>query len=361
MWINRIFNKFFLDRLILSGGAVFVGLAIFMAAMVNAALTRLAALPATGKLGDGSWWHLGIMACGLLLHAAGLVGMGLWAASGALPSATSTAQVPSVLRRQLFDRHLAVLGFYLLCVVLTAAVALGYLLSNATWQRIVFSSPSASTPPVSPASTQATSLPDSPTTDTISATRTTMGLCMAQTEKAWRISALFYTGLGLSMAGALFFVANRLSEKRDDAKGEANEPFRVAQFWSGLLIYMSEAALLTLVVFFAMMGQIGFDVSGGKSSTDLGAALVWLPAAGLIIGMLVKPAETLIFGLANRLLAAFRAMLGAGDDGGGTAGGSSPAGPQASPTPVAQPTGTGPVPETHANGEPRPQASTPAG
>jgi hypothetical protein len=338
------------SRSVGGGTLVFVGLAAVMVATVLSARDRLAYIEGLTQ-GGGHWWQFLLFAAGIALHCLGLVIQGQWAAEGADRQNGEDAKENEKARRQLFDRHLAVLGLYLVSVVFVAAVAVGILVSDGPWFRIVYSrfsskAPTNSTPaqvsapetttnvphgamvpigrgespesvPAGNASTPMTlAAPSSSTTrPTVQSQNapTTLPLTPTSTgqtnETAWCVSAQFLMAMGLSWIGSLYFVASRLSEKRES---EDKEEFRVAEFWSGLFVYMGEAVLLTMVVFFMLMGQIGFALQGkgNGSETDLTGAVFWLPAVGLIIGMLIKPAETLIFGTASRVLAGIQAALG---------------------------------------------------
>lgn len=103
---------------------------------------------------------------------------------------------------------------------------------------------------------------------------------------------LLMISLGMSILGALFFVANSLREKRDEF-----EQFDHSGFWSGLWYRLGEAVLFT-VVFFLVLRRF-YPASGA----------LWLPVLALFLGMFVKSGERLVFGLAKRVFAAVSTLL----------------------------------------------------
>ncbi len=79
------------------------------------------------------------------------------------------------------------------------------------------------------------------------------------------------------------------------------ERFSASGFWAGFWYRLSEAGLFALVVYLLFKLQ-------SVSETTV-PDLDWLPLLALLLGMLVKPAETLILGLGRRLLASVEALV----------------------------------------------------
>jgi hypothetical protein len=103
--------------------------------------------------------------------------------------------------------------------------------------------------------------------------------------------------LGMAVLGALFFVTNSLRQKRD-----RHEEYDAWKFWSGLWFRLGEAVLFTVVFFLALRHQ-------APHRDDL------LPFLALLLGMFVTTGETLVFGLAQRVLKGAAALVGADADG----------------------------------------------
>lgn len=102
-------------------------------------------------------------------------------------------------------------------------------------------------------------------------------------------------GLSLAMAilGALFYFANSLWAKF----GLKTEMFNRNVFWAGLWFRLAEAVVFTLAFFLALRFY-------AEANT-----LYLMPMIGLFVGMTVKSAEALVFGMAERTLAAAVALV----------------------------------------------------
>ena len=98
---------------------------------------------------------------------------------------------------------------------------------------------------------------------------------------------LVLVAVGMSLLGALFFVANSLRRKR-----EQGERFDVGRFWGGLWYRLGEAVLFTLVCFWLIC------------TYRWESGYCWLPVLGLLLGMFVTSGERLVFGLGRRLFRA---------------------------------------------------------
>lgn len=119
-----------------------------------------------------------------------------------------------------------------------------------------------------------------------------------------KIAFLVMASCGMSILGALFFVANSLREKRT-----AGEQFVVGMFWSGLAFRLGEAVLFTFAFFWLFWKYLDRDYT-------------WLPILALFLGMFVKTGETLIFGIGKRILMASASLFPTepARDGGGNGG-----------------------------------------
>jgi hypothetical protein len=101
--------------------------------------------------------------------------------------------------------------------------------------------------------------------------------------------------LAMSILGALFFVVNSLRRKR-----QRDDVYDSSKFWSGLWFRLGEAVIFTVVFFLAFRQQI----TGGDQ---------FLPLIALLLGMFVTTGETLVFGLAQRVLRAAAALVASED------------------------------------------------
>jgi len=107
--------------------------------------------------------------------------------------------------------------------------------------------------------------------------------------------------LGMAVLGALFFVTNSLRNKRERKLVRYSE----TKFWAGLWFRLGEAVLFTVVFFLALRHYV-------PDSEQL------LPLVALLVGMCVTTGETLVFGIAQRVLKGAAALVGQdkGDVGG---------------------------------------------
>ena len=152
----------------------------------------------------------------------------------------------------------------------------------------------------------------------------------ARVEAASLVRLVLYPTLACT--GALFYISGAINARRrkwhhaemqkiierpapppesDDAStAESDKPavdrtvlelFSASGFWAGFWYRLSEAGLFALVVYLLFKLQ-------SVSDTTL-PDVDWLPLLALLLGMLVKPAETLILGLGTRLLASVEALV----------------------------------------------------
>ena len=106
------------------------------------------------------------------------------------------------------------------------------------------------------------------------------------------LTVLLCIAVGMSVLGALFFVANALRTKRADF-----EEFSTPMFWSGLWYRLGEAVLFTIVFFLVLRRFAG------------PSGMYWLPVVALLLGMFVTSGERLVFGLAKRVFAAMETLV----------------------------------------------------
>jgi hypothetical protein len=112
-------------------------------------------------------------------------------------------------------------------------------------------------------------------------------------ESSNAVSAIrLIVSLGLAVLGALFFVTNSLRTKRERQR----ESYSERKFWAGLWFRLGEAVLFTVVFFLALRHY-------APESEQL------LPLIALLVGMFVTTGETLVFGLAQRVLKGAAALV----------------------------------------------------
>ena len=97
----------------------------------------------------------------------------------------------------------------------------------------------------------------------------------------------------VTLLGALFFFATSMWSKMQNAE---REPFDRSIFWAGLWFRVGEAVVFNLVFFFLLRVYAPDQY-------------LLLPLVALLVGMFLKSGEQLVSGLANRVFAAFAAML----------------------------------------------------
>ena len=107
------------------------------------------------------------------------------------------------------------------------------------------------------------------------------------------LTIILMLSLGMALLGALFFFANALWEKfkKQEVFFDRNV------FWGGLWFRLAEAIVFTIAVFLFLQFK-------GYRET-----IKYLPMIGLFIGMTIKSSETLVFGLAERLLASITSLV----------------------------------------------------
>ncbi|MEM1186009.1 MAG: hypothetical protein AAGI53_13540 [Planctomycetota bacterium] len=113
-----------------------------------------------------------------------------------------------------------------------------------------------------------------------------------QEEIAFVVVLLFLSTL-VSLLGALFFFANSLWRRLGDPD---REPFDGNLFWAGLWFRLAEAVIFNLVLFFALRFYAPDQY-------------FTLPLVALLIGMFLKSGEKLVTGIAERVFAAFDALI----------------------------------------------------
>lgn len=126
------------------------------------------------------------------------------------------------------------------------------------------------------------------------AAQTATALTPEETRRGFMTQAVIL-GLSLAMAilGALFYFANSLWAKFGDEKIMFNRNV----FWAGLWFRLAEAVVFTLAFFLALRFYADANT------------LYLMPMIGLFVGMTVKSAEALVFGIAERTLAAAVALV----------------------------------------------------
>lgn len=216
--------------------------------------------------------------CGvaLLTHFAGLGTLAHWARNGSAPESGA----PGDIERDRYGRHLTTIGLYMFSVTAFAVVGLGGMFWNGRF------------PPLGEVANDQQSL------------------------AGWLMLAC-----GMSVVGALFFVADAVRKKRarvPDAEPADNasdapphEAFDEHRFWGGLFVRMGEAIVFTLVAFLAILARRQNGQGFGESSD--GRWIVLLPLMGLLFGMFIKPAERVIFGAAEKIFDAVASLFPGSD------------------------------------------------
>lgn len=191
----------------------------------------------------------------------------------------------------LFDRHATALAFFFMVVVLLVSVVTTMMLYNG--QLAVTARDFAAQ-----LSTSATPSPSG---------------------KGKVLGIVLVLSISLSWCGAGLYVVQRLEAKRNDP----NEFFNFLEFFRGIWSRVGQANLYTLLFFLLIWANgeaIGSErVPGGTNTAvawDIVKSYAWLPILGLLSGLLVKSAESVVFGLGCRLLAAVSAFLGSENTGG---------------------------------------------
>lgn len=112
-------------------------------------------------------------------------------------------------------------------------------------------------------------------------------------DDAFFVAALFTFSTLVALLGALFFFATSVWSKLREGE---REPFDRSIFWAGLWFRIGEAVLFNLV-FFLLLRYYAPD------------QYLALPLVSLLVGMFLKAGEKLVSGLANRVFAAFGALV----------------------------------------------------
>ncbi len=208
---------------------------------------------------------------------------------------------------EMFTGHLIGLGYFLLVDAVLTVVALCGLAATGQLDDVLKHGAN-----LLASATGAPSATDAPLLDDVS------------TRRGFITQAIIL-GLSLAMAilGALFYFANSLWAKF----AAKTEMFNRNVFWAGLWFRLAEAVVFTLAFFLALRFY---------ASTD---SLYLMPMLGLFIGMTVKSAEALVFGLAERTLAAATALVSPPEKKAPPA--TNPASTQTGPNPNGNPPGGG--------------------
>lgn len=273
------------------------GAVVFVANVVHHSLPRIVkhGFSATN---EGSIWTDFLNSSSPVFLVVALI-TGLWTVF-ALPRKPKVASDPAM-NADMFSGHLIGLGYFLLVDAILTVVALACLAATGQLDDVLrhgaklLSGAAAATASAAPL-------------DEIA-------------QRRGFITQAIILGLSLAMAilGALFYFANSLWAKF----AAKTEMFNQNVFWAGLWFRLAEAVVFTLAFFLAL-----------RFYADP-ASLYLMPMLGLFIGMTVKSAEALVFGLAERTLAAASALV-------------SP--PEKKAPPPANPAGG--QPQAHPNGNP---------
>jgi hypothetical protein len=187
--------------------------------------------------------------------------------------------------RHLFDRHATNLAFFFMVVVILVSIVTTMMLHNG--QLAVTARDFASQ----------LSTPSTP----------------AANGKGRILAIVLVLSIALSWCGAGLYVVQRLEVKRDDP----DQTFNFLEFFRGIWSRVGQANLYTLLFFlliWANADALSSDrVPGGTNTAiawDIVKSYAWLPILGLLSGLLVKSAESVVFGLGSRILAAVSALLG---------------------------------------------------
>lgn len=268
--------------------------------MVAALGLALIVVPAAGPQNAWTVWAYVAGAASLMI---GAIAIG-WDVRQTIDSA---AKLPKEERARLFgqylfDRHATGLAFFFMVVVLLVSVVTTMLLYNGTLAitaRDFAAQLSVSTGPL---------------------------INGSGTGKGKVLSIVLLLSIALSWCGAGLFVVQRLETKRDDPE----ESFNFMEFFRGIWSRVGQANLYTLLFFLLIWANAeamaAERVPGGTSPAaawDIVKSYAWLPILGLVSGLLVKSAESVVFGLGARILAAVSGFLGTESNGGSKGGGKS--------------------------------------
>jgi hypothetical protein len=242
----------------------------------------LIVIPAAGPQSSSTLW----------LYLAGAASLVLGSAIVAFDVRASIAAAAALSKhdharfgRHLFDRHATNLAFFFMVVVVLVSVVTTMMLHNG--QLAVTARDFASQ----------LSTPSAPATN----------------GKGRILAIVLVLSIALSWCGAGLYVVQRLEIKRDDP----DQSFNFLEFFRGIWSRVGQANLYTLLFFlliWANADSLSSDrVPGGTNTAiawDIVKSYAWLPILGLLSGLLVKSAESVVFGLGSRILAAVSALLG---------------------------------------------------
>ncbi|RNC81003.1 MAG: hypothetical protein ED559_04150 [Phycisphaera sp.] len=205
----------------------------------------------------------------------------------------------TVASTELFGRHLVGIGFAfvldaIFCTVLITALSLAS-------GRIAASPPTAIGGSLSGDSFNARAVEltivEQSASSSYGAYNSLFGTNLAESRFT---AVLFLTSSMVAILGALFYLANSLWKKMN---AQSREQFDPNLFWAGLWFRMGEAVVFNLVLFLFII-TINVD-----AQEDARSLLVWLPLMSLLVGMFLKAGEQMIFGIAQRVFAAFSALV----------------------------------------------------
>lgn len=221
--------------------------------------------------GNDVHWPM-LLAAGILALSGvfvGTKGLYLW---GTAPEGVKTPREAKAQRRQLFNHHLALIGYGLVLGALVTLVTLAGLHKRGQFIPVLYGP--------EPGIESSTSGPE--------ATRLLLSMNMAA-------------------VGALFFTATQLRKVRDDQRKQT-EPFDYSQFWSSLAYRVGEALLFTAVVYLAIW-YFGSDATKPPADKSHPPGELAMPLLGLLLGMFVVSGERLVCGIARRVLDAASALI----------------------------------------------------
>ena len=129
-----------------------------------------------------------------------------------------------------------------------------------------------------------------------------------------RVGLLVLLSSGLSVVGVFFHVLTTVRSKRK----KTPERFDHMYFLNGLTFRASQAQLYVIVVFIFIWSREAVETLGGTGADPLIRSIPQdriseynvLPILGLVLGMFIRTAEVTIEGLAKRVFAAFKALVG---------------------------------------------------
>ncbi len=243
----------------------------------------LIVIPAAGPQSSSTLW----------IYLAGAVSLALGSAIVAFDVRASIAAASSLSKedharffgRHLFDRHATNLAFFFMVVVILVSIVTIMMLHNG--QLAV--------------------------TARDFATQLSTPATLAANGKGRILAIVLVLSIALSWCGAGLYVVQRLEIKRDDP----DQTFNFLEFFRGIWSRVGQANLYTLLFFlliWANADSLSSDrVPNGSNPAatwDIVKSYAWLPILGLLSGLLVKSAESVVFGLGSRILAAVSAFLG---------------------------------------------------